>query len=104
MTANETTQGTISMKTEAEIEKEKDAVARMVGAKSAMQLMIDRHTTLVSALEFVNTLIEDMAKSVGEDLYIRTFHHGERNKDGAQCVQVKAQLKRITDRVNSVVK
>lgn len=92
------------MKTEAEIEKEKDAVAKMIGAKSAMEAMIHRHERLVSALKLIDSLASDMGKHVGEDLYIRTYQHGERGKEGPQFVQVKAQTARISELVRSLVR
>jgi LysM repeat protein len=89
-------------KTEKEIEKEKDAVAKMVGAKSAMQSMIERHDRLVNALKEANMLVSDLGKHVGEDLYIKTYYHGERGKDGPEYVQVRKQMQRISDRVREL--
>jgi len=85
----------MSDKTEAEIEREKEAVAKMVGAKSAMLKMIDRHDRLVRALDQISSIAADLGRSVGEDLYLDTYYHGQTGKTGSKFVRVKDQIKRI---------
>ena len=85
----------MTKKTEDDVDREKEAVAKMVGAKSAMEAMISRHDRLVSALKAVNEIAQDMGRRVGEDMCIKTYNHGERGETGSKFVSIRSQLARI---------
>ena len=88
-------------KNEEQIEKEKDAVAKMVGAKSAMQLMIERHDRLVAELKRINLIAYDVAKNAGSLSYKTTLHDHKENGT-FQFMTIKDQMERISAAVRKV--
>lgn len=89
-------------KTEDDIEREKEAVAKMIGAKGSMEKMLARHDRLVNALKHVSALAEDMGRRVGEDLYIKTYMHEGASGGESKLVSIRVQLARI-DRITKEV-
>lgn len=82
-------------KTDDQIAREKEAVQKMVGAKSAMETAIQRIDRLERAIGNMVVLIDDMASAVGEKAMFATYHHGERSDSGAKPVFARHQLNRI---------
>ena len=80
------------MKTEDEIAREKEAVQKMVGAKSAMEAALSRIDRLQKALSHADTILNDAQHHAGDGIYVRTHRHGIVGKDGEQCVKLKDQL------------
>ncbi len=80
----------MNVKTEDEIAREKDAVQKMIGAKGAMEAALKRIERLEGALSSVNMVLEDMRKKVGQNLYVKTYHHG--GASGEAVVSLSAQI------------
>jgi hypothetical protein len=62
-------------KDEAQIEREKQAVAAMVNAKSNMTVALDRINRLELALKSASDVIARLRRCVGDDCQI-TYHNG----------------------------
>lgn len=89
------------MKTEDDIAREKEAVQKMIGAKSAMEAALSRIERLQSAIGSVQMILSDLHKNLGDGLYVKTFHHGS-SGNGEATIKAKDQLayaKRIMDAV-----
>lgn len=84
------------MKTEDEIQREKDAVQKMIGAKGAMETALQRIQRLETALKGIASILDDAANKLGDGLYIKTHYHGT-NNSGEQSVLLKEQLKRASE-------
>ena len=63
-------------KTEAQIEKDKEAVQKMIGAKSAMEAAIRHIDTLEGRLKTIDAALRQYQSSLGEEAYVRTNWHG----------------------------
>lgn len=83
------------MKTEEEIAKEKEAIHKMIGAKSAMETAINRIARLERELLFACETMEEVAKATGDYLMYRTYRHGG-NQSDASVVQISVNLRRIS--------
>lgn len=83
------------MKTEEEIAKEKEAVQKMIGAKSAMETAINRIARLERELLIACQTMEEVAKATGDNLMYRTYQHGGSQSD-ASVVQISVNLRRIS--------
>lgn len=83
------------MKTEEEIAKEKEAIQKMIGAKSAMETAINRIARLERELLFACQTMEEVAKATGDNLMYRTDRHGG-NQSDASVVQISVNLRRIS--------
>ena len=83
------------MKTEEEIAKEKEAIHKMIGAKSAMETAINRIARLQRELLFACETMEEVAKATGDNLLYRTYRHGGHQTD-ALAVQISVNLRRIS--------
>lgn len=81
----------MSIKTEDDIAREKEAIAQMSGAKKAMEAALARHDRLVSAIRSMNTILTDIQSAVGEAGYMT--HH--RPEIGQGFVKFKDQIARI---------
>lgn len=60
-------------KTATQIEKDKEAVAKMIGAKSAMEAAIRRIETLELALKTTADKVDSIRKAYSEDTYINVY-------------------------------
>jgi len=60
-------------RTAAEIAKDKEAVARMSGAKSAMEGALARVKTLESAFRFIDAVNLETSKAFGPKMYIKVY-------------------------------
>lgn len=58
-------------KTEAQIEKEQDAIKKMVGAKAAMELSINRIKTLEDAISDIQSLANVIASASSHEAYVK---------------------------------
>jgi len=85
----------MSNKTDDEIQREKDAVQKMVGAKSAMEVSLARIKRLEDALGSMAVILDDAARAVGDGLYIKTHHSGVIG-NGPHVVALREQLKRVS--------
>ena len=86
----------MTIKTEGEIAREKEAVQKMIGAKSAMETTLMRVKRLEDTIGQMVILIDDMKGAVGESTMFGTYHHGERdNSSGPKPVLVRKQMARI---------
>lgn len=65
----------MSDKTEDQIAREKDAVQKMVGAKSAMEAALARIGTLENAIKRMATVLDDMARGSGDGIGYMTYHN-----------------------------
>lgn len=83
------------MKTDEEIAKEKEAIHKMIGAKSAMETAINRIARLERELLFACETMEEVAKATGDNLLYRTYRHGGHQTD-ALAVQISVNLRRIS--------
>lgn len=83
------------MKTEEEIAKEKEAVQKMIGAKSAMETAINRIARLERELLIACQTMEEVAKATGDNLMYRTYQHGGSQSE-ALVVQISVNLRRIS--------
>lgn len=61
-------------KSEEQIAKDKEAVARMIGAKSAMEAAHRRIETLESALRNVRSRCDCVQKAFGEGAHFNVYH------------------------------
>ena len=66
----------MNTKTEDQIEADKQAVQKMVGAKSAMEAALRRITTLESALGTAKARIEEIGRGHGDSLAISVYREG----------------------------
>lgn len=80
----------MTMKTEDEIAREKEAVQKMVGAKSAMEAALSRIERLQKAMSNIDTILTDAQRSVGDGVYVKTYHHG--GSSGEATVKLKDQI------------
>ena len=78
------------LKTEDEIAREKDAVQKMIGAKGAMEAALKRIKRLEETLHYIDTILADMHKNVGQNLYVKTFYHGRGG--GEEVITLSAQI------------
>lgn len=81
----------MTAKTDDEIAREKEAVQKIVGAKSAMEAALQRINRLERTLSHVDAILTDMRGNVGDGLYIKTFHHGG-SGNGEATVTLKSQI------------
>lgn len=73
----------------------KEAIQKMVGAKSAMETAIKRIERLERELLFACQTMEEVAKATGDNLLYRTYRHGG-NQTDASVVQISVNLRRIS--------
>lgn len=81
----------------ARIEKEKEMVAKMTGAKQAMDSALSRVKTLETAIRSTNSLLSDMKSEAfkSTSFAYETYHTNERGSgNGKGFVRVEAQLAR----------
>ena len=64
----------MTVKTEDEIAREKEAVAKMIGAKGAMEQAIDRINRLQTALKMVLAGVSEIKRVTGHGALIRTVY------------------------------
>lgn len=64
-------------KTEDQIAKHKEAVAKMIGAKDAMQATLDRIKRLEAALQEAKATFDMVTKNVGDSLALSVSHQGK---------------------------
>ena len=84
----------MSDKTEDQITREKDAVQKMVGAKSAMEAALGRIATLERAITHMNVVLDDMSKQVGDGVGYMTYH-AEKNVEG--FISIRKQANRVAE-------
>ena len=75
-------------KTEDQIQREKEAVARMVGAKSAMEAALQRIATLEEYGRRMACVARELERMIGDDAWISSRYHNPDGK-GAYCSDVK---------------
>lgn len=63
-------------KTEDQIAKDKDAVQKMIGAKTAMEAALRRIQSLESALRTAKVRIEEIQRAQGDSLAIAVYRDG----------------------------
>lgn len=81
----------MTAKTDEEIAREKEAVQKIVGAKSAMEAALQRINRLERTLDHVDAILADMRGNVGDGLYVKTFRHGA-SGNGEATVTLKSQI------------
>jgi len=84
----------MSDKTEDQITREKDAVQKMVGAKSAMEAALGRIATLERAITNMNVVLDDMSKQVGDGVGYMTYRT-EKNVEG--FISIRKQANRVAE-------
>ncbi len=89
-------------KPESQIEKEKDAVKKLTGARSAMDSALKRIHTLEDAIKTMRLLTAEARNHLGENLYIRTYYHEDRDS-GSKTIPVSALFDRIRKTADSVL-
>ena len=75
-------------KTEEDIEREKEAVKAMIGAKGAAEKLISRNERLVFRLSSLIDSLDELKKPVG-DLYIRTYKHRKSSSGDAHVLLLR---------------
>ena len=80
----------MSTKTEDEIAREKEAVQKMVGAKSAMEAALSRLDRLQKTMSSIDAILADAQRHVGDGIYVKTHYHG--GSAGEQCIKLKDQI------------
>lgn len=80
-------------KTEDQIAREKDAVQKMIGAKSAMEAALARISTLERAIQVMANDLDDMANKAGDGIGYTTYRHGEGSEQ--KFISLRKQAKRI---------
>ena len=90
------------MKTNDDIQREKDAVQKMIGTKSAMVTVLDRVERLENALKAIVLHLDDLSPKVGDGLHIKTFYHGS-NGSGENIVSVRGQIDRVSGMARKVL-
>lgn len=88
-------------KTEDQIAREKDAVQKMIGAKSAMEAALTRITTLERTLGDIDRILSDMSQRVGDGLGFKTYHHGKGS--GEDFISIRAQCQRVSEIARKVL-
>lgn len=83
----------MSEKTEDQIAREKDAVQKMIGAKSAMEAALARINTLERAIQAMATVMDDMAQKAGDGVGYITYHHD--SNSGEKFISIRSQAQRI---------
>lgn len=66
----------MTAKTEDQIEADKQAVQKMIGAKSAMEAALRRIEVLERALKIAKARIEEIGKGHGDNLAIAVYREG----------------------------
>lgn len=92
----------MTTKTEDEIAREKEAVQKMVGAKSAMEAAISRIDRLQKAISKAEIILADLQKHIGDGIYVKTYHYDGGNGGSEAASKVKDQIayaRRILDAV-----
>lgn len=92
----------MTTKTEDDIQREKDAVQKMIGAKGAMETALVRIGRLETTLSEIASVLDDAAKRVGPDLYIKTYYW-PRNGSDERTVRLQEQLQRMSKLAREVV-
>lgn len=64
-------------KPEDQVAKDKEAVAKMIGAKEAMSSAINRIKTLEEALVYARENCRRISKCFSEDVYLRVYERGD---------------------------
>lgn len=82
----------MTTKTEDEIAREKEAVQKMVGAKSAMEAALSRLDRLQKAMANIDAILADAQRHVGDGVYVKTYHHGLAGTPGETTVKLKDQI------------
>lgn len=86
-------------KTEEQIEKDKEAVSKMIGAKSAMEAAIRHIDQLESVIKQMKTAHNECMKAVGTDAVIKAY----RANDGSyRTEQNLIRVHTISDWVNTI--
>jgi len=93
----------MSTKTEDEIAREKDMVAKMIGTKTAMEAALSRIARLEKTMRDANVFLDEMRKVAGDHLAYKTYHHTGSNNGSAEYVKVSDQIKRIHDMMRNVL-
>lgn len=94
----------MTTKSEDEIAREKEAVQKMVGAKSAMETAINRIARLEAELKYSALVIEDVAKAVGPTLFYRTFHAVNSSPTSeAKFCSVEVNLRDLGNKIRGVL-
>jgi hypothetical protein len=91
----------MSEKTEDQIAREREAVQRMVGAKGAMELALNRISRLESALKNVIQRTEIIAQEVGDGILVNCSEHD--SGYDRKPVSLKAALRRITKSAGDIL-
>ena len=84
----------MTTKTEDEIAREKEAVQKMVGAKSAMETAIKRIQRLEETIYSMVVLIDDVSGAFGETAMFSTYQHGEQGSE-KKAIFIKRQMARV---------
>lgn len=78
-------------KTEDQISREKEAVQKMVGAKSAMESSLARIATLEGAIKRMNSILSDMATRIGDGVGYMTYNSEKSGGEGFMTIRRQAQ-------------
>ncbi len=82
-------------KTEDQIAREKEAVQKMVGAKSAMESALARIVTLERAIKIMADDLDDMAQRSGDGIGYKTHRNG--GAGGEDFISFRKQAQRIAE-------
>jgi hypothetical protein len=66
-------------KSEDQIAKDKEAIAKMVGAKSAMEAAIRRIETLENCIKSVREQVDVIGKAFGESVHLNVYSYSHRD-------------------------
>ena len=89
-------------KTEDEITKEKEQVAKMIGAKSAMESALSRIKRLEGVLSEMTRYLDDVQGAFGDKLSFNTYLNG-RDQGHMKPILIKEQIGRISKLARDVL-
>lgn len=87
-------------KTEEQIAKDKEAIAKMVGAKSAMEAAIRRIEVLEKCIESVREQVDVIGKSFNENVHLNVYSYSHRQY---QILSVKTLFSTIDNTIKTVL-
>ena len=89
-------------KTEDQIQREKEAVAKMVGAKAAMETAIQRIATLESYGSRLTALARELGRFIGSEAAIRTHYHDAKSMGHYHNDPSYATAENILRQINTI--
>lgn len=87
-------------KSDDQIAKDKEAIAKMVGAKSAMEAAIRRIETLENCIKSVREQVDVIGKAFNEDVHLNVYSYSHRDY---KVIKVKDLFAGIDNTIKAVL-